>query len=289
VSAPDVRRAGAHAMATEFQILFTGIGSTRAEMVGAEVLRMLETLEAELSRFRDSSDVSRLNHAAAGETVTLNEAAADCIALALDVHGATGGAFDITIGPLLSVWSTPEFERREPSETELKRAKAASGLDKIELCRESRRATVHGAERWLDLGGIGKGYALDRMAAALREEHDIDNALLDAGGSTLLAMGDGPEGKGWPAGTGVEDGPAFDLRDRALSGSGFSERGEHIIDPRTARPVPSAKFNAWALAPTAALADALSTAFLVMDEPEIEAFCSAHPDVGAVLPESGAE
>ena len=284
-SEPEIHRAGAHAMATEFQIMFAGIGAARAEMVGAQVLRTLEVLESELSRFRNSSDISRLNHLPEGETTMLGEAATDCIALAEDVHSATGGAFDISIGPLLAVWSTPEFERREPSASELERATAAAGMDKVELDRETRRATARGTERWLDLGGIGKGYALDKMAEALREEHGIDNAFLDAGGSTLLAMGDGPAGEGWPAGTGVDGGPSFTLRDRALSGSGFSERGEHIIDPRTARPVTSTKFNAWALAPSAALADALSTAFLVMDEAEIESFCAGHPDIGAILPE----
>jgi len=285
MSEVTIHRAGAHAMATEFQILFTGIGKTNAEMAGAEVLRMLEVLEADLSRFRESSDISRLNHLAKGESTRLGEAAFDCVSLAKDVHEATRGAFDISIGPLLSVWTTPEFERREPSESELERAKAATGMDKVQLDPAGRLATAGGTERWFDLGGIGKGYALDQMAIALRER-GIDNALLDAGGSTLLAMGDGPTGEGWPAGTGVEGGPALQLRDRALSGSGFSERGEHIIDPRTAQPVSATKFNAWALAPSAALADALSTAFLVMNESEIEALCADQPEIGAIVPEA---
>ncbi len=273
-----------HAMATEFRILLPDDAGAHGKLAAAEALRELEKLEAELSRFRPSSDIARLNALDDGESILLCESAIDCIALAIDVHAATDGAFDISVAPLLSIYRGEHGEPRAPSESEIARAKAACGMDKVELDAAARRATARGEERWFDLGGIGKGYALDQMAAKLREL-EVENALLDAGGSTLLGFGEGPDGDGWPTGTGVPGAPAFTLRDRALSGSGFSEQGEHVIDPRRGVPVTAAKFNAWALAPGAALADALSTAFLVMEEAEIEALCSAHPDIGAVLPE----
>ena len=238
-----------------------------------------------LSRFRDGSDISRINHLPKGATTPIGEATYDCIALAMDVHAETGGAFDISIGPLLAVWTTPEHTPRKPSEGELERARAACGMDKLELAKGRLEVTVRGDERWFDLGGIGKGYALDQMAQALRER-EVDNALLDAGGSTLLAIGGGPDGDGWPTGTGLPDAPKIPLKDSALSGSGFSERGEHVIDPRKGQPVSSAKINAWALASSAALADALSTAFLIMEEAEIAALCNKHPEIGAILPDT---
>ena len=270
-------------MATEFQIFIAGTGETKAHTCAAEALRDLETLEAELSRLRDGSDISRLNHLAPGESTPIGEATFDCISLAKDVHSATNGAFDITIGPLLAVLTNPDHSPRQPSQSELNRAREAIGIDKIILTPETLEASVTGKDVWLDLGGLGKGYALDQMASILKES-GIDNALLDAGGSTLLAFGEGPSGDGWPVGTGEPEIPGITLKDQSLSGSGFTERGEHIIDPRGGLRVTAKKKNAWALAPFAALADALSTAFLVMNSGEITAFCSNHDDIEAILP-----
>ena len=280
----EYHRLGAHAMATEFQIFISGTSETKAHTCAAEALRDLELLEAELSRFRDGSDISRLNHLPPGKSTPIGEAAYDCINLAKEIHLATNGAFDITIGPLLAVWNNPDHTPRQPSESELKRARAAIGIDKVLLDRKNREASVSCPDIWLDVGGIGKGYALDQMASILQAS-GIDNALLDAGGSTLLAFGKGPAGEGWPVGTGEPNMPAIHLQDRSLSGSGFTERGEHIIDPRGGSRVSADKRNAWALAPFAALADALSTAFLVMSRKEITTFCAEHGDIEAILPD----
>ena len=278
-----VHRLGAHAMATEFQILIAGVGKAKAEVAAGEALRDLESLEIELSRFRDGSDISRINALPTGGSTHISPATYDCISLAKDVHAATAGAFDISIGPLFAVWTNPDHSPRTPTESELSRARAAIGIDQIELRADPLQVTVHNDDHWLDLGGIGKGYALDQMAILLREA-SIDNVLLDAGGSTLLAIGSGPDGEGWPVGRGIENSPAIALRDRALSGSAFTERGEHIIDPRKGCPVSASKGNAWALAPSAALADALSTAFLVMEDHEIETLCATHPEIEAIMP-----
>ena len=276
-------RLGAHAMATEFQIFIAGTSETKAHLCAAEALRDLENLEAELSRFRNGSDISRLNHLTPGEITPIGEAAFDCLTLAKETHYATDGAFDITIGPLLAVWTNPDHSPRQPNKSELARARAAVGIDKVLLYPECREATVTCEDIWLDLGGLGKGYALDQMAAILKKS-GIENALLDAGGSTLLAFGEGPSGNGWPVGTGEPDIPGINLENRSLSGSAFTERGEHIIDPRNGCRVSADKQNAWALAPFAALADALSTAFLVMDTGEIIAFCEQNAGIEAILP-----
>jgi thiamine biosynthesis lipoprotein len=276
-------RLGAHAMATEFQIFIAGTSETKAHLCAAEALRDLEKLEAELSRFRNGSDISRLNHLTPGEITPIGEATFDCLTLAKEAHSATNGAFDITIGPLLAVWTNPDHSPRQPSKSELARARAAVGIDKVLLYPECHEAAVTCEDMWLDLGGLGKGYALDQMAAILKKS-GIENALLDAGGSTLLAFGEGPSGNGWPVGTGEPDIPDINLENRSLSGSAFTERGEHIIDPRNGCRVSADKQNAWALAPFAALADALSTAFLVMDTGEIIAFCEQHAGIEAILP-----
>ncbi len=88
-------------MATEFQIFISGTSETKAHTCAAEALRDLELLEAELSRFRDGSDISRLNHLPPGKSTPIGEAAYDCINLAKEIHLATNGAFDITIGSFI--------------------------------------------------------------------------------------------------------------------------------------------------------------------------------------------
>ena len=154
----------------------------------------------------------------------------------------------------------------------------------------------------VDLGGVGKGFALDRVVETL-EDWDIDNAMIHGGTSTALVRGSGgapagcpPDTAGWVLGIGADWGAAAGLErvllhSGALSGSGVELQGEHIIDPRTGRPAMT-HVAAWAICPSAARADALSTAFIVMATEEVEAYCDAHDDTAAVVvprPDQGAD
>jgi len=129
----------------------------------------------------------------------------------------------------------------------------------VTLAIDTNRMTVSGGIE-LDLGGIGKGYALDKMAELLREEHGIDEMLLD-GASTALAVGE----RAWVVGLA---GRRIALKDGALSGSGLAVKGEHIVDPATGEPATDRE-RAWVLAPSGAEADSLSTAAMVVDEPAV--------------------
>ncbi len=143
------------------------------------------------------------------------------------------------------------------------------------------RLEVPGTALDLDLGAIGKGYALEK-AGRIFSDWEIENFLVSAGGSTVLARG----AKLWP----VAVGGGFDffrpgkisLNDRALSGSGHEVKGEHIFDPRR-RAGRSRHLAVWVLHPSAALADGLSTAFMVMSLDEIRHFAQKHPEVSALV------
>jgi thiamine biosynthesis lipoprotein len=148
----------------------------------------------------------------------------------------------------------------------------------------------------VNFNGIGKGYALDRMAELLAL-HSVDEYLLHGGKSSVLARGNQPGHgtRGWTVGLRHPLRPAerladFCLRDQSLSTSGsgtqfFIRRGQrygHILDPRTGWPA-EGLYSATVIAPTAAEADALSTAFYVMGPEEVEKYCAAHPEISVLL------
>jgi len=129
---------------------------------------------------------------------------------------------------------------------------------------------------------VGKGYALDRLAQVLAE-WEVGSACLNSGASTALALDAPPGASGWAIGLGEGEARRELLLERsALSGSGIAVKGSHLVDPRTRLPAARTS-RAWAFAPAAAVADALSTAFFVMDDAQVAAFCAAHRGIGAAL------
>ena len=137
----------------------------------------------------------------------------------------------------------------------------------------------------VDLGGIGKGFAVDKVAGLLRE-WSIDRAMIHGGYSTVLAMGAPADSAGWPITFSnpldrKETIARLTIEDEAVSGSGL-EQGVHIIDPRQAKPV-AGKLASWSSARDAATADALSTAFMVMSPEEITRYCAGHADARALV------
>ena len=268
-----------HAMATTFEVIIAQedgdetYAAQAAEAVFAEIAR----LEDDLSRFRHTSDIWRLSQLNAGETISVSLAVWDCLSLAKAMYEETDGAFDITIGPLMGLWRTPDLSLRQPEEVDLELARKAVGSNLFDLNEDGFRVTVKADRMVFDLGALGKGYALDQ-AQQLLQDWSITNAFLNAGDSTLLALGSAPTEEGWTV-TLAEGQRTMTLKDRALSGSGFEVKGAHIMNPRTLHPVPMRGARSFALAPTAALSDALSTAFMIMAPDEIRALCERYPGV----------
>jgi thiamine biosynthesis lipoprotein len=248
-------------MATTFAVIIADHPRDYARQAAAAAYRELDRLESELSRYVESSDIARANRLACGETITIGEDTLQCLLIAADVSIATGRAFDAAYAS--------QRASDQPADAPL------FTLDPDAHTLTSRAARLH-----LDLGAVGKGYALDRMAAQL-SEWAVTTACLQSGGSTALALAPPSGHPGWPIGLG--EGAThrlLSLSHVALSGSGIAVQGAHLIDPRTGAPAPRTT-RAWALAPTAALSDALSTAFFVLQASELAAFCTAHPSIGA--------
>ena len=234
------------AMATQFQVRIAGEEKTYAAQAAQAAFDLTDNLESHLSRFRANSDISRIARLATGETMRLSEPVFACLESAKNMELATHGAFSVTAAALKTQPVPPQWT----------------------LLKEQISIRCDGGKLEFDLGAIGKGFALDRMAELFRE-WDCPAFLLVAGGSSTLAGDAPPETPGWSCGLGENNSvQSYWLKNVSLSGSGLAVKGKHILDPRTGQPA-SRQNRAWALTDIAAESDALSTAAMVLSETEI--------------------
>jgi thiamine biosynthesis lipoprotein len=289
-SVPDVHRFAHQAMATTFEIIIQYPEKLYAQQAADAAFAELDRLEADLSRYMENSDIARINHLPAGLPLQLGLETFECLRISAEIHAQTSGVFDVTIGFLLDCWLDEERRPREPSAEELEFARTHTGMNLLVLDEKTYTVTLTTSPVQVDLGGVGMGLGVDRMAELLRE-WSIDRALIHGGFSSVLAL-DAPQGApGWPV-------TLSDPNDRrrtlarlqlervAVSGSGL-EKGRHIVDPRVGRPV-EGKVATWSIASDAGRADALSTAFMIMSPEEVQAYCARHPDVRGLLVLPGA-
>ncbi|MBN2270790.1 MAG: FAD:protein FMN transferase [Sedimentisphaerales bacterium] len=280
-----IKRFCHEAMATAFEVIVVHEDERYAQQAAAAAFDEVDRLEAELSRFIENSDISRINSARLDERLVVGLATFECLEISRRVYEDTKGAFDITIGSLLKCWRNDKGEPRTPGEQELNLARKHAGTDLLLLNGDEHTVEVVSEGVQVDLGGMGKGYAVDQMANLLRE-WGIDIALIHGGYSSVLAI-DGPaDMKGWPVtmsdpGKGKRTLAKLHFQRRALSGSGV-QKGRHIMDPRTGRPAKGRR-AAWSSTLDAATGDALSTAFMIMEPDEIEEYCRRYPDALAMV------
>ena len=259
----------------------------------------VDRIDRLMSHYRPESALSRLNREAARRPVTVEPELFEFLARSLQYSGESDGAFDITVGPLMKVWGFFDGEGRLPASGELAQARRRVGYRHVRLNLADRtvRFDVDGVE--IDLGGIAKGYAVDRAVAVLAA-HDVTAALVSAGGSTVHASGAPPGLDAWDIHVQDPVAPgkvAFTvaLRDRAMSIAGSTEkyfeaggaRYSHIMDPRTGRPVQGI-LSVVAIAATGTEADALDNVLFVKGLDESRHYLAWREDVEAyfILPQA---
>jgi thiamine biosynthesis lipoprotein len=303
-------RIGRRAMACEFEVLLNAGQYSHGAEAALAALDLVDELESQLTVYRETSEISRLNRNAFAQSVKVEPRLFELLKQAAEIHRATGGAYDIATGVLTKLWGFYRREGRVPSDTELAATMNQVGMRQVELdeTAHSIKFRTDGVE--INLGSIGKGYALDRAAESLTAA-GIENFLLHGGNSSVLARGTeglaeinkSPDDQTVPSETcggwwvGLRHPLRAErrigeilLRNRALgtSGSGtqfFVHQGKrygHLLDPRAGRPA-EGTLSTTVAAPSGAQADALATAFYVLGKEGSIEFCRQHPGVSAVI------
>ncbi|MBK8979347.1 MAG: FAD:protein FMN transferase [Planctomycetes bacterium] len=283
-------------MGTAVRIVAFATDRTQAERAAAAAFARIAALDAMLSDYRPTSDLSELPRRAFPAPATVAPELFDVLARAQRIAALTDGAFDVTIGPAVRLWRRAVRQRELPTAERLAGARARIGWRNVELLADAGSPRVRLAlpDMQLDLGGIAKGFAAREALAALAA-HGVDRALVDAGGD--LALGAPPPGRrGWIVGlvpleeTTIAPGRTIELAQCgiATSGDAFQSieiggvRYAHIVDPATGLGV-TTRVSATVIAPDPADADALASALCVLDPERGLALVGRVPGAAALL------
>lgn len=287
-------------MATRFELVLVGPDPVALRAAGEEALDEIERIEAQLSFYRPGSEISRLNRQAAGQPVRVDPNLFALLQTAKHLGEATEGAFDVTVAPLLQCWGFTGGSGKRPTAEALAEARAAVGVGGLELDPPGRTVRFAKPGMKLDLGAIGKGYALDRAVEVLRDA-GVTRAFLHGGTSTVCALGRTGADAPWKTAVELPAATADDpratqplavvaLREESLSvsavwGKAFTAEGKtfgHVMDPRLGAPVQRALLAAVVL-PSATESDALSTALLVLGPAGLDLLATLRPHARALV------
>lgn len=300
-------RLATEAMGTRFEVVLTGDDPNRLRAIGEAALDEVRDWHGRLSLFESGSFLSYINRHASERAVRLDQDMFELLQACAKVHAASGGAFDITVAPLMRCWGLAQGEGRIPRERELQEALQCCGQSKVTLAPEDCSVRFESPGMRIDLGAIGKGYAIE-CAAEFLEEAGVPGALIHGGTSTAYAHGCRPDGEPWQVALppshqqldGFQLPDAVSDRERPLArvslaneaisvsavwGKAFVREGRvygHVIDPRRGRPVQGSLMAAVVIeSPT--VADALSTALLVLGAGGLDKLAGHYPGMRALI------
>ena len=274
---PEVLRFEDHldAMGATYSII--AYGSDRARVLGAIDLAFEEVkrLDQLLSNYRPTSEWSLVNREAAERSVKVSQELFNLLSACQEYSRQSDGAFDITVGPLMKVWGFYKGSGRLPHRAEIRGSLTRVGYQHIQLDPKEQTVRFDRAGVEIDPGGIGKGYAVDRMIAVLKQ-NDVTSAMVSGGGSSIYGLGAPPnEPRGWRVSIRDprdNDRTAQDvyLKNESLSTSGSYEKffkadgrvWSHIMDPRTGMPAPGI-LQASVLAPRTIDSEAWAKPFFI--------------------------
>ena len=306
----DTVRLETSAMACQWAVVMNP-GPPRQVMVASDALDLVHALEDQLTVYRSDSALMQINASAHDGWQPVESGLFELLQRCRSWSEQTSGAFDPATGAIIRLWRDRRQDGRIPKEDEVAAAMNRTGIDRVRFDDAAQAVRFSAAGCEFDLGAVGKGYAVDQAAQLLRRE-GVDEFLVHGGQSSLYATGDHNRQGGWPIGI---RNPLFTeqryatilLRDSGMSTSGSNiqyfrhggRRYGHILDPRTGWPAHSPEtdstrnavdtppqddlLSVTVLTPSAAEADALSTAFYVMGLEKARDYCHNRPDVSAIL------
>lgn len=289
----DTIRLETRAMGCPWSVIMNP-GPPRQVMIASDALDLVYALEDQMTVYRDDSELQRINFHAHESPQSVDENLFRLLQQCRAWCDATEGAFDPTAGPLIRLWRRCREEARIPNQAEIRETMQRVGLRQVRFDAEKQTVAFPSEGFGFDLGAVGKGYAIDRAACHLRQEGMTD-FLVHGGYSSLFASGDHHGQGGWPVGL---KNPLLTERRYAtllLSDCGMATSGSniqyfrhggrrygHLLDPRTGWPA-EGLLSVTVLAPTAAEADALSTALYVMGLEKAREYCHNRAEIGAIL------
>lgn len=282
---------GRYVMGTILEITLVADDPEKARATLEGLFRLGEELGDRFTTWNADSELSRLNRSAGAAPRPVSAELAKLIGISVRYAELSGGSFDVTVGPLVDLWRQAGRSGKLPAAEDLEAARARVGTQHIQLGPDGV-VGLRSPGVSIDLGGVAKGYALDRMRAELQRQ-EVRAALLSFGQSSTWALGRPPDAAGWrllALGPGEDLLGVLSLEDRALSVSGslgqWSEiegrRYGHVLDPRSGQPL-TRRRQALVVTGDASLAEALSTALLVQGEVEGMALVESQPDCEALL------
>jgi len=267
-------------MGTGYTIKMVGAPpSVDVAALNSQVRQTLDRIEARMSTYRADSELSRLNIHCGGEWFDVSLETARVIQSATEIGRLTGGAFDVTVGPLVNLWNFGpggNLPDRIPDDEQIARAKSRVGFDAVEVRLSPPAVRKRREDLYIDLSGIAKGYAVDQIAERL-DQSGVEDYLVEIGGE-LRATGHNHRGRPWQV---AVESPVAEERSIqrvvAIEGLAMATSGDyrnyfekdgvrysHIIDPRSGRPVAHRLASVTVLSVSCTRADALATALLVL-------------------------